>query len=234
MPLREVAIVGTDRTTTLEAHGARIATVEHLLAACAALGLHDGLAIEVGGGEVPLLDGASLAFVEALGELGLDPGPPRLVVHRDAVIESGVSRYTFHRATVGAAHADAPHLSVTVSFDDPRIGPAAAWDGTSGDFARIGAARTFAFAREVEALIDGGLASHVDPKSVVVIASDEILCQGATFTEDEPARHKLLDLMGDLFIHGGPPRGSMHAFRPGHRATHEIMRKALETGVVGR
>ena len=227
VPLASIAVIGTDRTTSLRASGHTVAMVEHLFAACAAHGLHDGVIAEIVGGEVPLLDGGAASFVEPLGELALSPVPPRLHIARDATIRSGNSRYTFTRG-------DGPESRVTVrvDFDDVRILHDASWDGSARDFLRIAPARTFAFAHEVAQLVSAGQASHVDPRSVVVFAPDQVLFQGAPFTADEPARHKLLDLMGDLFLYGGPPRGQVRAFRPGHRATHDVVRIALEDGVL--
>jgi UDP-3-O-[3-hydroxymyristoyl] N-acetylglucosamine deacetylase len=216
----------TDRATVVRAGESTFATVEHLLAACAALGLHEGLRVEVDGGEAPLLEGGARGFLVALLALELAPRPPALVVRRDATLAHGESRYTFRCAT-------STRVDVTLSFDDPRIYPHAAWNGDADDFAvRIAPARTFAFSHELDALVAKGHASHVDPSSVVVLTPDAVLCSGEPFSADEPARHKLLDLMGDLFLYGGPPMGHLHAFRPGHRATHAILRDAFARGVV--
>jgi hypothetical protein len=89
------------------------------------------------------------------------------------------------------------------------------------------AARAFGFAHEVDALAARGLASHVAQESVVVITTDGVLSAGPRFRPDEPARHELLDLVGDLDVHGGPSVGSVRAVRPGHAATHEAVRRAL-------
>jgi UDP-3-O-[3-hydroxymyristoyl] N-acetylglucosamine deacetylase len=224
-PRSALVVTDGERATTVRAGDDTIATVEHLLAACAALGLHEGLVVEVRGGEVPLLDGAARAFVTALDRLDLAPTPPALTVVRDDTLTHGSSRYTFRRG-------DATRVSVTLTYDDARMTADAAWDGSREDFvARIAAARTFAFAHEVAALVEQGHASHVDPASVIVFTPDAVLTSGA-FVSDEPARHKLLDLMGDLFLYGGPPRGSVHALCPGHRATHAIVREALASGVI--
>jgi UDP-3-O-[3-hydroxymyristoyl] N-acetylglucosamine deacetylase len=123
---------------------------------------------------------------------------------------------------------------VELELGDERIAREAAWGGDARDFReRIATARTFCFAHEVEALAKAGLASHVTPEMVVVIGP-EILAAGRPFEADEPARHKLLDLVGDLFLYGGPPRGRVHAYRPGHSSSHVAMRIALERGVVTR
>ncbi len=219
-----------DRATLVRAGASTVATVEHLLAACAALGLHEGLLVEVVGGEVPLLDGCARAFAAALATLDLAPREPPLVVTREETIAHGESRYTF-RPAKGPARTGT--VAVTLAFDDPRIAPDAAWDGSAGDFlGRIAGARTFAFAHEVLPLIAAGHASHVDRASAVVFTPDAVLASGAPVAPDEPARHKLLDLLGDLFLYGGPPRGHVHALRPGHRATHAILHEALARGVV--
>jgi UDP-3-O-[3-hydroxymyristoyl] N-acetylglucosamine deacetylase len=231
VPLAGVVAVSAERATVVRAGGAEVATVEHLLAACAAFGLHEGLSVEVRGGEVPLLDGGAAAFARALASLDLSAVAPRLEVVRDEVIQQGESRYTFRRASATAS--PAARVSVTIAFGDPRLSPEAAWNGTRDDFVqRIAAARTFAFSHEVAELAARGHASHVDPESVVLIADAEVLSRGRPFTEDEPARHKLLDLMGDLFLYGGPPRGEVHALRPGHATTHAVMRRALAAGIV--
>jgi UDP-3-O-[3-hydroxymyristoyl] N-acetylglucosamine deacetylase len=221
-----LAVVDATRSTTLGKGAIRIGTVEHVLAAFAGLGLHEGVRILIEGPEMPLADGCSAAFFDALEALGVEPTPPGLVVTRRAEIAIGESRYVFE------PH-DGVALGVNVDFDDPRIAKSARWDGDARDFrARIASARTFGFAHEVEALAARGLASHVSPESVVVFAPDAVLCSGRPFAADEPARHKLLDLAGDLFVHGGPPRGRIVAHRPGHAATHAAVREARSMGVV--
>jgi UDP-3-O-[3-hydroxymyristoyl] N-acetylglucosamine deacetylase len=140
-------------------------------------------------------------------------------------IDVGTSSYEL---TPGAG----THVSVELELDDPRVARAAAWDGDPDDFAaRIATARTFCLAREVDDMARLGLASHVTPEMVVVIG-EEILAAGRPFEPDEPARHKLLDLVGDLFLHGGPPLGRVHARRPGHGASHEALRIATERGAL--
>jgi UDP-3-O-[3-hydroxymyristoyl] N-acetylglucosamine deacetylase len=222
----DLAVTDAERATVVRAGDVTLATVEHVLAACAALGLHEGVALEIVFGEVPLLDGASAAFVRALASLGVAPSRASLVVARAGEVTHGESRYRFEPG-------DEVRVAVTLAYDDPRIAEHAAWDGSPSDFTtRIARARTFAFVHEVEALVAAGQASHVDPSSVVVLAPGEVLASGEPFTADEPARHKLLDLMGDLFLHGGPPRGTVHAYRPGHRATHAIVREARCLGIL--
>jgi UDP-3-O-[3-hydroxymyristoyl] N-acetylglucosamine deacetylase len=234
VPLAELRVVDTTRSTTIAAArgGARLQTVEHVFAALAGLGLHAGVALVLEGSEVPLADGGARAFVDALGLLGVAPTPPPLRVVRDGVLVVGASTYELFVAGAGEGGVD---VEVVVDFDDARLANEAAWRGGADDFReRIAVARTFGFEREVAELLARGLASHVTPESVVVIGVDRVLSAGAPFSADEPARHKLLDLVGDLYLYGGPPRGRVRAIRPGHGATHEAMRRALAEGLVVR
>ena len=229
--MTELRVVDTTRSTTVAdtSGSVRIATVEHVLAALGGLGIRSGVAIEIEGPEVPLADGAARRYVEALRALGLASCAPRLRVVRDGVVNVGKRRYELRRL----ARHDAVELEIEIDFADARITKAARWSGDAEDFAaRIAGARTFGFEHELEDLLARGLASHVTPESVVVIGAEHILSRGEAFTADEPARHKLLDLIGDLYLHGGPPRGAVRAIRPGHAATHEVMRRALEEGLV--
>jgi UDP-3-O-acyl-N-acetylglucosamine deacetylase len=228
--LAELEVASVTRSTTLATRDGRvrIGTVEHVLTALSALAIRRDLRMIVEGPEMPLADGGAAAFHDALTALGIDPSPPELVVARAGEIAVGESRYVFEP---GAAS----RLEVSIDFDDPRIARGACWDGSAASFrSSIAIARTFGFAHEVEALAARGLASHVAPESVVVVAKDAVLFAGRPFSPDEPARHKLLDLAGDLFVHGGPPRGRVHAHRPGHAATHEAVRRAEAAGILDR
>jgi UDP-3-O-[3-hydroxymyristoyl] N-acetylglucosamine deacetylase len=228
VPLRDVRVVATRRATTIEAGGRRISTIEHLLAAFGGLGIHEGVSIEVVGDELPLLDGGARTYCDALCELGVRGSAARLEVVRDGEVRVGESSYFFQRAR-------GSRLEVTIDFNDSRLTPKAAWEGDPDDFqARIAPARTFAFADDVRALAMAGAVSHVTPDSVIVLGSREILCAGEPFAADEPVRHKLLDLAGDLFLYGGPPRGTVIARRPGHGPTHAAMREALDREIVRR
>lgn len=232
--LDELVVVDTTRSTTLATRdgGVRIGTVEHVLAALAGAGVHGGVTIVVDGAEMPLADGGAAAFFDAVTALGprdrasSAPSEPLLVIAEAGRIEVGASVYDF---VPGSSIA----LEVRVDFGRADLAPSARWEGDPADFrARIAPARTFGFANEIGMLLERGLASHVSPESVVVIGDPAILSAGAPFSADEPARHKLLDLMGDLFVHGGPPRGTIVATRPGHAATHEAVRRAREAGLL--
>jgi UDP-3-O-[3-hydroxymyristoyl] N-acetylglucosamine deacetylase len=230
----ELVVGSTSRATTVEAHGGRlrVGTVEHLFAALAGLGVYGGLAVVVDGPEMPLLDGGALAWCGAIDQaLGShrEPQGPSLRVARAAEVRVGASRYAFEPA-------DRIGVDVRLElegFDGLQLIPEAVWGGDAADFrSRIAPARTFALIRDVVDLVEGGLARHVDPESVVVLAPDAVHQAGRALSPDEPALHKLLDLMGDLYLQGGPPIGRVRAFRPGHAANARAMDQALAEGVV--
>jgi UDP-3-O-[3-hydroxymyristoyl] N-acetylglucosamine deacetylase len=213
--IRDLVLTSTARSTSVNGIG----TVEHLFAALEARSIREGLAIELDGPEMPLADGGALAFFEAIPEVA--PGARPIIV-QDAMIDG----YTFRRAP-------SVTVEVAVDFGDERIAPHAAWHGDPADFrARIAPARTFGFDHELGALLESGLAHQVRPETVLVFTSAEVLCAGRPYERDEPARHKLLDLLGDLYLHGGAPIGFLRAEKPGHERTHRIMRRALDAGVV--
>ncbi len=229
--LSELVPSGARRSTELFAGETRVlGTTEHLFAAAAAHGLHQGLRVTIESDECPLLDGGARAFAEALVSLRIERSEPSLVVARAGELSSGSSHYRF------VPREDlAVRVTVEVDFDDPRLSRGASWEGDPADFdARIATARTFGFEHELGLLLERGLASHVAKESVVLITSAGILSSGEPFLPDEPARHKLLDLLGDAFVWGGPPRGEVHAERPGHAATHDVFRRALAEGILAR
>lgn len=237
VPIGDLRVSDTSRSTTVTLPGGHVvATVEHVLAALGGLGIHHGVAVVIEGRELPLADGGARIYADALVALDAPRSPAPLRVAENGVVETGSSRYEF--AVDTGATGDAPErtvLEVAIDFGDSRIATGAWWRGDPSDFReRIAPARTFGFEHELEELLTRGLASHVDPGSVVVFGEGRVLSSGRAFTADEPARHKLLDLIGDLYLYGGPPRGTLRAVRPGHAATHEVMRRALAMGLVVR
>jgi UDP-3-O-[3-hydroxymyristoyl] N-acetylglucosamine deacetylase len=225
--LDELAPVRTDRGVTVATADGRVRVdlIEHLLAAVGGLGIAGGLRIATDADEIPLLDGGARAFVEALATLDLPRGRA-LRVAREAVIEHGRSIYRF-------TPSDSVNLSVHVEFPAPVGTQRASWDGDADDFAaRIAPARTFGWVHEVEALRASGRAAAVDLASVMVFDERGVIAGCRAPDPDEPARHKLLDLVGDLALHGGPPLGRVEAFLPGHGATHAVVARARALSVL--
>ena len=225
-PLGDFEVEGALGSTSLRRAGATIHTVEHLFAALAGLGIRSDVRIVVTGDELPLLGGGALELARALAGLQITPRPPELVVVRGGVVRVDDSRYEF---------LPAQGVEVEVEVDLPsHCATRASWRGDARDFStRIAPARTFALEGDIGELARRGLARHVDPASVVVVGSDALHAAGGS-TPDEPARHKLLDLMGDAYAHGGPPRGALRAYRPGHARNHAAFRLAALEGILRR
>jgi UDP-3-O-[3-hydroxymyristoyl] N-acetylglucosamine deacetylase len=153
-----------------------------------------------------------------------------LVVSHEGEVVVGGSRYLFR-----PAHACA--LEVTIEFGARGVGSGVArWDGGAASFVSdIAWARTFGFRRDAEALVAAGRARGADAESVMILDDDgNVEPPGRPAREGEFARHKLLDLVGDLFLVGGPPRGEVLAHRPGHTATRVAIARAAEAGLLTR
>ncbi len=226
----DLSVVRADRGVCVSAAAVALEVdlVEHLFAALGGLGVQHGIVIEVEGPELPLLDGSALALARAVQSLSPPLSPPSLYVARPGVIELGESRYDFKTAAAAG-------ITVDVEFA-PLPPESAHWDGTPDAFVgSIAAARTFGFRREYASLRAAGRAAHVDPASVLVLEEDGSVAPGSPpLVPRELARHKLLDLVGDLYLWGGPPRGLVHAVRPGHARTHQAVRRALGEGLLAR
>ena len=224
--------VRTDRGVTVATPDGRVRVdlIEHLLAAVGGLGVAGELRIAVEGDEIPLLDGGALRFAEALRALESPPARARRAP------AAGDARGRLRARAIGVP------LRARAPAQPPRRGrlPApvgagsAAWGGDAAAFvAHVAPARTFGWAHEIEALRAAGRAAEVDLASVIVFdARGGVLPGCRPPGPDEPARHKLLDLIGDLALYGGPPRGEVHASAPGHGATHAVVARALAEGVL--
>ena len=210
LPVQLSSLRPATRCTCIEVAGARVQTVEHALAALVGLGVTDAV-LEVDGPEVPQLDGSALPWVEAARAAALLVGERRPVVARRQSVRDG-------RRTLAVAPGPDVLVTSTVEFAHPSIGRAAVrWSGDPDDFVRrIAPARTFALLEDVEALRAAGAIRGGTLAAAVVLGPDGPLnAEGLRFP-DEPARHKLLDLLGDLALVGGAPRGSVQAHRYGH------------------
>lgn len=229
-PVSSLRVTSTDRGVSVATEDGRlgIAVVEHLFAALGGLGIRSGVAISVEGGEVPLLDGGANELARALLVLELPRSRPSLRVTHGATLHSGDSTYVFEPR-------DGVELEVEVEF--PGVGREAAhFDGNADTFvSEIAPARTFGYAAEEQQLRARGLARGAHPHSVLVLDDcGHAVPPSAPRQPLELARHKLLDLVGDLYLHGGPPLGRLVARRPGHRATHQLVALALAEGILER
>lgn len=244
-PLSQLAVHRSDAGVALsDGHGLEVDLVEHLLAALGGLGIRWGVTALVEGAELPILDGGARTFAEALLSLEL-PARSRettaLVVGKPGRVATGDSVYTFDVA-------DETSLSVEAVFEHPAIGvERACWDGSARAFVEsIAPSRTFGFHADAPELWRQGraaLARSDDPSAmetfsravIVFDAAGPVTAPGqAPLLAGEIGRHKLLDLIGDFAFYDGPPRGRVHASRPGHTASHRIVREALALGILSR
>lgn len=216
-------VVDTQRCTVLGADGARVAVVEHLLAACHALAFWSGLLIEVDGDELPILDGSAAPWREALAVLGPPPPVPTpWPVSRDVRWRSGGNAV---ESEVDIVPGEAL-LEVSIDFAHPAIGRQR-WLGRRADYPSLLSARTFGFARELAALQARGLAEGARPGSGILFTDEGT--SGPLRTPDEPVRHKALDAIGDLTLLGRPLGGRVRIHRGSHRAHIDAMRHFLAT-----
>ncbi len=217
-------VADTTLATTLADGAARVATVEHLLAALLGAWI-DNVRVEVEGPEIPILDGSAGPWMELLrrADRARQQAPARrLVVRRRVEVVNGDRRVLLEPA-------DALVLQVAIDFPHPLVGrqetEAVLEDGV---FGRAYAwARTFAFLEDVEQMRAAGLARGGSLDNAVVYGPAGPLNPGGVRSPDEPVRHKLLDLVGDLALLGHRPRGRLVAERPGHGLTLALLQTLM-------
>ncbi len=215
IPALAANVVETSRCTILGAGGSTVQTVEHLLSALAGLGIDDAR-IETDGGELPALDGSAAPFVSLLRAAGVAeaPGSPPVEALR-------LSRPCLVTGDDGArvVAIPSPEFEVTVVLDYPKypwIGTQAfAWEEAAGNYeAEVAPARTYGFLAEIAWLQAHGLALGASYASGIALREDgyDVPLRFA----DELARHKLLDLVGDLSLIGRPLAARIVAVKPSH------------------
>jgi UDP-3-O-[3-hydroxymyristoyl] N-acetylglucosamine deacetylase/3-hydroxyacyl-[acyl-carrier-protein] dehydratase len=215
-------VVSTDRGTALGDGDAVVHTVEHVLAAIAALGI-DNLTIELDGPEVPIADGSFRPFFELLRAAGSTEQDRRV---EELVVAGPVSSHSNGGATYTAVPADAYQISATIEFDHPLVRRQfGSFQVTPDEFgSEIAPARTFGFLKDAEALRARGLARGVTLENTIVL-NDTGLAGGALRFSDEFVRHKIGDVVGDLALLGKRLRGHIVANRPSHAGNLEFARQ---------
>lgn len=214
------------RNTTLVFGDTIVATVEHVVSALAGLGVTDAV-IELAGPEIPILDGSARPIVSAIVAAGLRKLSGRV----DPITLTAPITVSRGDATIVATPRPQPGLSYTYVIDYGDAIPRASvtWLGDSTKYAaEIAPARTFCLASEAKALRERGMFTHVTTKEMLVL--DERTgepIENKLLFPDEPARHKLLDLIGDLALLGRPLQADVVATRSGHSLAHDFCRTVL-------
>ena len=243
-------VVETNRSTTLEVNGARVGTIEHLMAALTGMEI-DNVLIEIDGEEVPILDGSSEPFVQALKKVGTQ--------QQDAVkiyydIQHNISFIDEDKKVeMVALPSHEYRINTLIDFNSPVLGTQHADIHSISQFNdEIASSRTFAFFHELEALVQHNLIKGGDINNAIVVVdrpvtdeqvariskvfnktdvkvSDEGILNNLQLRyPNEPARHKLLDVIGDLALVGYPFKAHIIASRPGHASNVKFAKKIKE------
>jgi UDP-3-O-[3-hydroxymyristoyl] N-acetylglucosamine deacetylase len=216
--------------STISNGGAKVFTVEHLMSACAGLGI-DNLYIDITAEEVPILDGSASSFVFLLQSAGIveQNAPKRFIrVLKTVEVREGEG------ANVKWARLEPHHgykLSFEIDFRHPAVdstGQSVVFDMDVNDYTRdIARARTFGFTRDVEMMRANGLALGGGLDNAIVMDDYKVLNSDGLRYDDEFVKHKILDAMGDLFLIGKPLLASYVAFRSGHAMNNKLLRELL-------
>jgi UDP-3-O-[3-hydroxymyristoyl] N-acetylglucosamine deacetylase/3-hydroxyacyl-[acyl-carrier-protein] dehydratase len=240
-------VIDTSRGTTIGVNGVRVATVEHLMAALSGMQV-DNVLVEVEGSETPILDGSSRPYVEAIQSAGiLDQVEPREFIR----LPKGFFLKSQNRQSeMRAIPNNDFQVDVAIEYDSPVIGKQFAKMESLDRFSTdIAGARTFCFLHELEELAKRDLIKGGDLDSAIVIVDREvpkpeihrlaqlfhkpdvdtlevgILNNVELHFQNEPARHKLLDVVGDLALLGKPLKARIIASKPGHASNIEFAKK---------
>ncbi|MBA3827555.1 MAG: bifunctional UDP-3-O-[3-hydroxymyristoyl] N-acetylglucosamine deacetylase/3-hydroxyacyl-ACP dehydratase [Taibaiella sp.] len=240
-------VTDTSRGTTIEHNGARVSTIEHTLSALVGMGV-DNVLIELDGPEVPILDGSARQFIEAIESAGIQEQEAKRVVYS---IDTNIHYYDpVKNVDMLAVPSTEYQITTLIDFNSPVLGTQHATLKHILEFRdEIGPCRTFCFLHELEYLLDNNLIKGGDVSNAIVVVdkvvSDEELFRLAkVFNKNkievkqegilnnvqlhfpnEPARHKLLDVVGDLALIGYPIKAHIIASRPGHASNVEFARK---------
>ena len=230
IPITATAVTDTRLASTISNGGAKVFTVEHLMSACAGLGI-DNLYIDITAEEVPILDGSASSFVFLLQSAGIveQNAPKRFIrVLKTVEVREGEG------ANAKWARLDPHHgykLSFEIDFRHPAVdstGQSVVFDMDTDVYTRdIARARTFGFTRDVEMLRANGLALGGGLDNAIVMDDYKVLNSDGLRYDDEFVKHKILDAIGDLYLIGKPLLASYVAFRSGHAMNNLLLRELL-------
>ena len=226
-------VVGVARGTTIGIGEAKVHTVEHALSAMAGLGI-DNLDIELDAEEIPSGDGSSMPVMSTL----LKAGVVEQEAEKQYITLDHPVYYRQDDVTLSILPSDEHRVSMTIAYDHVAIGTQyASFTITEDTFTKeIAPARTFCFLREVKMLQEKGLIKGGSLESAVVIGDDTILNDDLRFP-DEFVRHKILDLIGDMYLLGRPIKGHIVSVKSGHEKNvlfSKQIKQALSNGHAGK
>ncbi|MFZ4481825.1 MAG: UDP-3-O-acyl-N-acetylglucosamine deacetylase [Rhodoferax sp.] len=224
------AVSDTRLASTLSRGDAKVHTVEHLMSACAGLGV-DNMYVDINAEEMPILDGSAASFVFLLQSAGIEfqNAPRRFIrVLKPVSVQDGSG------ASAKWARLEPYHgfkLSFEIDFDHPAVdstGQRVVFDMSTGSYSKdIARARTFGFTKDVEMMRANGLALGGGMDNAIVMDDYKVLNSDGLRYDDEFVKHKILDAMGDLYLIGKPLLASYSAFRSGHALNNSLLRELL-------
>ncbi|MBI5102669.1 MAG: UDP-3-O-acyl-N-acetylglucosamine deacetylase [Nitrospirae bacterium] len=218
------SVVDTAFATTIGHNGAKIRTIEHLMAALAGLGI-DNVTVEVEGPEIPILDGSSTELISLILRAGIAKQAkrrPYLRILRPFIFEDGHSK-------IGAFPHRGYRITYSIHFHHHGIGEQRlSVDINEENFAReLAPARTFGFLKDIEYLRTNGLAKGGSFDNAIVLGENGILNSTGLRFKDEFVRHKVLDSIGDFSLVGFPICGHIIASKSGHATNIKFLKKLL-------
>jgi UDP-3-O-[3-hydroxymyristoyl] N-acetylglucosamine deacetylase len=234
IPVHPLSVCDTRMASTISAGGdpgaPKVQTIEHILSACAGLGL-DNLVIDITADEVPILDGSAAAFVFLLQSAGiaLQDAPKRFIrVIKPVEVRQGEG------PSLKWARLEPHHgwrFAFEIEFNHPAVdstGQRVVFDMGSGRYKRdIARARTFGFTKDVEMMRERGLSLGGSMDNAIVVDESRVLNSEGLRYDDEFVKHKILDAIGDLYIAGHALLGSYTAYKSGHALNNLLLRALL-------
>jgi len=234
IPVSADAVCDTRLASTLSPGGdpglPKVNTVEHLMSACAGLGL-DNLIIDITAEEVPILDGSAASFVYLLQSAGiaLQNAPKRFIRVKKAVEVREGEGAALKWARLEPFHGY--RLTFEIDFDHPAVdqtGQRVVYDFSDNQYKRdIARARTFGFSKDVDVMRARGLSLGGSMDNAIVVADRRVLNADGLRYDDEFVKHKILDAIGDLFLAGRPLLADYTAFKSGHALNNKLLRALL-------
>lgn len=230
LPAFALSVGDTRMASTLDKAGVKVSTVEHVMSACAGMGI-DNLYIDVTAEEIPIMDGSASSFVFLLQQAGLqeqDAAKKFLRVTKTVEVREGTGA---QEKWVRLEPYDGYRLKFFIGFNHPAVdatGQSAEIDFEMASYVKeVSRARTFGFMQDVETLRGLGLARGGSLENAIVMDEYRILNPDGLRYENEFVRHKILDAIGDLYLVGHPLLASYVAYKSGHAMNNQLLRALL-------